>query len=79
MKFAVLALDFDGTIAAPCGVHPDVRAAIGELRSRGTAVILATGRILSDLRKSCLLELSSVLRAAHPQALRQHTMDFFVS
>lgn len=51
MKFGVLALDYDGTIAAPCGVHPEVRAVIGELRARGIAVILATGRILSDLRR----------------------------
>jgi hypothetical protein len=51
MKFCVLAVDFDGTIAAGDVLDPDVRAAIGELRAQGILVILATGRILEDLRR----------------------------
>lgn len=51
MKFTVLALDYDGTIARDGALDPDVRIAIGEARSCGIAVIIVTGRILSDLRK----------------------------
>jgi len=50
MKFAVLALDYDGTVARDSVLHPDVRAAIAEARARGIVVIIATGRILSDLQ-----------------------------
>lgn len=51
MRFLVLALDFDGTIAQNDILNPDVRTAIGELRGRGVTVILVTGRILADLRR----------------------------
>jgi hydroxymethylpyrimidine pyrophosphatase-like HAD family hydrolase len=51
MKFSVLAIDFDGTAARADVLDPDVRAAIGELRAQGIVVILATGRILEDLRR----------------------------
>jgi hydroxymethylpyrimidine pyrophosphatase-like HAD family hydrolase len=51
MKFSVLAIDFDGTAARNDVLDADVRAAIGELRERGIVVILATGRILEDLRR----------------------------
>ena len=50
MKFRVLALDYDGTIATDGVLSPDVKSAISEARARGVAVILVTGRILSDLR-----------------------------
>ena len=50
MKFGVLALDYDGTIARDGALDPDVRDAIGEARARGIVVVLVTGRILSDLR-----------------------------
>ena len=50
MKFAALALDYDGTIATDGHFHADVRTAIGEARDRGVAVILVTGRRLADLR-----------------------------
>jgi hydroxymethylpyrimidine pyrophosphatase-like HAD family hydrolase len=49
MKFTVLALDFDGTIARDGQLDPEVRSAIGEVRSHGIAVVLATGRTLSAL------------------------------
>lgn len=51
MKFLVLALDFDGTIAQDDVLDPSVRQAIAELRSRGIVVILVTGRIIDDLRR----------------------------
>src|SRR5512145_2415298 len=50
MKFSVLALDYDGTIATEGGVHSEVRQAIVALRARGICVLLVTGRILSDLQ-----------------------------
>lgn len=52
MKFGVLALDYDGTIARDGVLEPDVRAAIKEARGRGIVVIIVTGRILSELRKA---------------------------
>ena len=51
MKFGVLALDYDGTIARDGMLDPDVRTAIAEARARGIAVILVTGRILSDVKR----------------------------
>jgi hydroxymethylpyrimidine pyrophosphatase-like HAD family hydrolase len=51
VKFLVLALDFDGTIAQNDVLDPDARNAIAELRSQGIVVILVTGRILEDLRR----------------------------
>ena len=51
MKFGVLALDYDGTIAMDGTLDSDVRLAIGEARARGIAVVLVTGRILSELRR----------------------------
>lgn len=51
MKFSVLALDYDGTIARHDVLDPAVREAIGELRAQGIAVMLVTGRILDDLRR----------------------------
>lgn len=50
MKLRVLALDYDGTIASDGTLHEDVRAAIADVRRRGIVVVLATGRILSELR-----------------------------
>lgn len=51
MKFNVLALDYDGTIADHGRLNPAVALAIRDARKRGIKVILNTGRILSDLRK----------------------------
>lgn len=51
MKFRVLALDYDGTIAQDGRLNPEVRAAIVEARSRGLVVVLVTGRIFEDLRQ----------------------------
>jgi hydroxymethylpyrimidine pyrophosphatase-like HAD family hydrolase len=51
MRFSVLALDFDGTIARNDVLDPDVRAAIADLRAQNVVVVLVTGRILDDLRR----------------------------
>jgi hydroxymethylpyrimidine pyrophosphatase-like HAD family hydrolase len=51
MKFLVLALDYDGTIARFDVLDPTVRKAIGELRAQDITVMLVTGRILDDLRR----------------------------
>jgi hydroxymethylpyrimidine pyrophosphatase-like HAD family hydrolase len=50
MKLSAFALDYDGTIAVDGGVDPQVRTAIAEARQEGIAVLLVTGRRLSDLR-----------------------------
>ena len=51
MRFSVLALDYDGTIAHNGALNPDVRAAIAEARADGIAVVLVSGRILADLKQ----------------------------
>jgi hypothetical protein len=51
LKFGVLALDYDGTIARDGILDPEVKAAIGDARARGIVVILVTGRILADLEQ----------------------------
>jgi hydroxymethylpyrimidine pyrophosphatase-like HAD family hydrolase len=50
MKLAAVALDYDGTIAVNGAFDPSVRDAIAQLRLHGVAVILVTGRRLSDLQ-----------------------------
>lgn len=51
MKFGVLALDYDGTIARDGVLDPAVRAAIADVRAHGIVVVIATGRILSELEQ----------------------------
>jgi hydroxymethylpyrimidine pyrophosphatase-like HAD family hydrolase len=51
MKFAALALDYDGTIAVDGVFDPAVREAVAEVRRRGIVVILVTGRQLLDLHR----------------------------
>ena len=53
MKFGVLALDYDGTIAQDGVLAPGIKPALAEARARGIVVMIATGRILSDLRSLC--------------------------
>ena len=50
MKLGAIAVDYDGTIATGDTLDPSVRDAIGTARQHGIAVILVTGRRLSDLR-----------------------------
>jgi hypothetical protein len=52
MRFSVLALDYDGTIADGGTLCPEARAAIEDVRRRGIAVVLVTGRILDELEKA---------------------------
>jgi RND family efflux transporter MFP subunit len=49
MKLAAVALDYDGTIAVDGVMDPQARDAIAHLRIHGIAVVLVTGRRLSDL------------------------------
>jgi hydroxymethylpyrimidine pyrophosphatase-like HAD family hydrolase len=51
VKFSVLALDYDGTIARNDVLDPDVRQAIADLRAQDVVVVLVTGRSLEDLRR----------------------------
>jgi hydroxymethylpyrimidine pyrophosphatase-like HAD family hydrolase len=51
MKFSVLALDYDGTIARDGRAHLAVLEAIREARARQIVIVLVTGRIMSDLRR----------------------------
>lgn len=51
MKFSILALDYDGTIARHGHAHPEVVTAIREARAQGITVVLVTGRILADLHR----------------------------
>ncbi len=50
MRLAALALDYDGTLAANGVLEPDARAALEAVRESGVAIVLVTGRILSNLR-----------------------------
>jgi hypothetical protein len=50
VRLFTLALDYDGTIAIGDRVDADVRNAIALSRTRGITVLLATGRILDELR-----------------------------
>ena len=51
MRLAVMAVDFDGTIAHHDVMDPDIRPAIAAARHAGIRVLLVTGRILGDLRR----------------------------
>jgi hydroxymethylpyrimidine pyrophosphatase-like HAD family hydrolase len=51
VKFGVLALDYDGTIAREGVLDPEVRSAIADVRKRGIAVVIVTGRILAELEQ----------------------------
>ncbi len=51
MKFGVLALDYDGTIARDGVLDLEVRTAIAEVRTHGIAVVIVTGRILAELEQ----------------------------
>jgi hydroxymethylpyrimidine pyrophosphatase-like HAD family hydrolase len=52
MKLSALALDYDGTIATDGVFDPGVRDAIATARQRGLAVVLVTGRRLTELRRA---------------------------
>ncbi len=50
MKFCVLAVDYDGTIAEAGKAHPAALDALREARAEGLVLVLVTGRILSELQ-----------------------------
>jgi hydroxymethylpyrimidine pyrophosphatase-like HAD family hydrolase len=50
VRFRILALDFDGTIAFDGRLDPEVAVVLAELRAAGRTLVLVTGRILGDLR-----------------------------
>jgi hydroxymethylpyrimidine pyrophosphatase-like HAD family hydrolase len=50
MRFKVLAIDYDGTIAQNDTVHFEIRSAIDQARRTGIVVILVTGRNLKDIQ-----------------------------
>lgn len=51
MKLFAVAIDYDGTIAFGDTVDRGIREALAELRARGVIVLLATGRILEELKR----------------------------
>jgi hydroxymethylpyrimidine pyrophosphatase-like HAD family hydrolase len=51
VDLAVIALDYDGTIAQNDVLDPAVRGAIATAREQGLVVLLVTGRILDELRR----------------------------
>lgn len=51
MRYGVLAVDYDGTIAEGGVLSAEVRQALGVTKAAGVTVVLVTGRILSDLRR----------------------------
>jgi hydroxymethylpyrimidine pyrophosphatase-like HAD family hydrolase len=51
MKLGVIALDYDGTAAQHDRLHPDVRDAIADARTRGITVLIVSGRSLDELRR----------------------------
>jgi len=52
-RFRAIATDYDGTLAEDGAVHPDVVAALQELRASGGKTILVTGRELDELLTVC--------------------------
>lgn len=52
MKFSVLVLDYDGTIARDGTLDPAVRDAILQARARRIVVVIVTGRILSEFKQA---------------------------
>lgn len=51
MRYGVLAVDYDGTIAEDGVLSADVRQALDVTRAAGATIVLVTGRVLSELRR----------------------------
>ena len=49
MRFAAVAIDYDGTLAADGAVHPSTVAALEQVVASGRKFILVTGRMLREL------------------------------
>jgi len=52
MRYSVLAVDYDGTIAEEGVLSAEVREALAVTRAAGVTVVLVTGRVLADLRRA---------------------------
>ena len=53
MIIHVLAVDYDGTIAAHGRLGPETARALARVRDSGRKLVLVTGRLLPDLRRVC--------------------------
>jgi hypothetical protein len=53
MRVAALVLDYDGTLACADRIAPDTLEALGQARSAGVRLILATGRVFFELTRVC--------------------------
>jgi hydroxymethylpyrimidine pyrophosphatase-like HAD family hydrolase len=51
MRYLVLAVDYDGTLATNGQVPADAVAALRRLKASGRKLILVTGRTLADIRR----------------------------
>ena len=51
MRYGVLAVDYDGTLAEAGHLGDDVRGALAVTREAGVTIVLVTGRRLADLRR----------------------------
>ena len=49
MRFAAVAIDYDGTLATEGAVHPSTVAALEQVVASGRKFILVTGRMLAEL------------------------------
>ena len=52
MRFSVLAVHYDGTIAKGEILDYEVRTAVAQVRAQGITFVIVSGRILSDLKKA---------------------------
>ena len=65
MKLSVIALDYDGTFTRDDRPNASVRAAVADARQRNVTVVLVTGRILNDVRRTVTRSNGHCLRRAY--------------
>ena len=53
MRYRALACDYDGTVAKDGVLDDKTRAALERLKASGRKLLLVTGRILTDLARTC--------------------------
>jgi len=70
MKFAALALDYDGTIAVDGVFDPAVRAAIGEARRRGRGIPFTAGESIVETDAQWAGAVLDVIRALEQAPVR---------
>jgi hypothetical protein len=61
MKFGVLALDYDGTIATDGTLNADFRVAIRDARAHGIAVVLVIRKAEQSCRLGCVHDIHDAL------------------